>query len=78
LIDRRRLLGQGCAGGEHQRQQEHRARHAAGNPHAREMEMCLFFTGLEPCAEHTYWCGPSSPSGSASREEYRHPRLLKI
>jgi len=20
--------------------------------------MCLIFTGLEPCAEHTYWCGP--------------------
>jgi len=25
---------------------------------AREMEMCLIFTGPEPCVEHMYWCGP--------------------
>jgi hypothetical protein len=25
---------------------------------AREMEVCLIFTGLEPCGEHKYWCGP--------------------
>jgi hypothetical protein len=25
---------------------------------AREMEVCWIFTGLEPCGEHKYWCGP--------------------
>jgi hypothetical protein len=25
---------------------------------AREMETCLIFTGLEPCVEHKFWCGP--------------------
>jgi hypothetical protein len=60
LIDGLRLLGQGCAPAESaSASNEHRcAPGGSWSASAREMEMCLIFTGLEPCGEHKYWCGP--------------------
>ena len=46
--------------------------------HAREMEMCLIFTGLEPCAEHTYWCGPKFAIRFGFTGRISTPSLLKI
>ena len=41
---------------------------------AREMEVCLIFTGLEPCGEHKFWCDPKFVfTGRIST-----PSLLKI
>jgi hypothetical protein len=42
------------------------------------MEMCLIFTGLEPCAEHTYWCGPKFAITFGFTGRISTPSLLKI
>jgi hypothetical protein len=42
------------------------------------MEMCLIFTGLEPCAEHTYWCGPKFAIRFGFTGRISTPSLLKI
>ena len=34
------------------------AKHGSGPARVREMEVCLIFTGLEPCDEHKCWCVP--------------------
>ena len=45
---------------------------------AREMEMCLIFTGLEPSVEHTYWCGPKFAITFGFTGRISTPSLLKI
>ena len=68
LLDGQLILGEGRMGADSQCEHEQEAasererradsKHGLEIRAVREMEVCLIFTGLEPCGEHKCWCVP--------------------